>query len=74
MQVEEGKVSRSKIVGWLGALSLFAAAGSARRRLKSKKPTTVKMLTQDGQLVEVDASLLATKQGKKYPIRNFKIG
>ena len=60
MQNEENKVSRRKLVSWLGVLSLFTMAGAAFRPWKkTEAPKTVKMLTQDGQLVEVDAKLLA---------------
>jgi hypothetical protein len=66
MQVEENKVSRRKLISWLGVLSLFTVAGASafRPTKKSKAPKTVKMLTQDGQLVEVDASLLASNKKK----------
>jgi hypothetical protein len=63
MQTEENKVSRRKLVGWLGIVSVFAMAGSALRPWKKAKPQkTVRMLTEDGQLVEVDAKLLATNR------------
>jgi hypothetical protein len=64
MQTEESKVTRRKLLGWLGVLSLFTMAGAAFKPLKNKAPKTVKMLTQDGQLVEVDASLLASNSKK----------
>lgn len=62
MKIEESKVSRRKLLGWLGVLSLFTTAGAAFKpwARNSKKPKTIKMLAQDGSLVEVDASLLAT--------------
>ena len=63
MPIEENKVTRRKLVSWVGILSLFAFAGAAFRPWKNKPPHTVKMLTQDGKLVEVDARLLAS--GKK---------
>jgi len=63
MQIEEGKVTRKKFVSWLGVLSLFTMAGVAFKPWKNKKPDTVRMLTEDGKLVEVDAKLLAA--GKK---------
>ena len=62
MQIEESKVTRRKIVGWLGVLSLFAMIGGIFRQPKSKGPKTVKMLTQDGQLVEVDVAMLASNK------------
>jgi hypothetical protein len=65
MQTEERKVSRRKLVSWLGVMSLFTMAGAAFRPWKNKAPgKTVKMLTQDGRLVEVDASLLAASRKK----------
>jgi hypothetical protein len=64
MQMEDHKVSRRKLVGWLGVLSLFTMAGAAFRPSRTKAPKTVKMLTQDGQLVEVDATLLAANKKK----------
>jgi hypothetical protein len=65
MQIENSKVTRRKLVSWLGVLSLFTIAGAAFRPWKNKsKPKTVKMLTQDGQLVEVDANLLAANSKK----------
>jgi len=54
----EKKVTRRKLVSWLGVLSVFAAAGFTWRPRKAKKQQTIKMLTQDGKLVEIDASLL----------------
>ena len=63
--MEDNKISRRKLVGWLGVVSLFATAGAALIPWKNKKkPATVKMLTQDGKLVEVDASLLAANTKK----------
>ncbi len=63
MQVE-GKVTRRKLVSWLGVLSLFTMAGAAFRPWKNKPSGTVKMLTQDGKLVEVDAAFLAAAKKK----------
>ena len=65
MQVEQSKVTRRKLVGWLGVVSLVTMVGGAFRPWKSKKKTnTVKMLAQDGTLVEIDASLLAASTKK----------
>lgn len=66
MEIKDNNVSRRKMVSWLGVFSLFAMAGAAINPWKksSKKPATVKMLTQDGQLVEVDAALLAAGSKK----------
>ena len=64
MKTEENKVSRRKLLGWLGVLSLFASAGAVFKpwARNSKKPKTVKMLAQDGTLVEVDAAMLAASR------------
>lgn len=64
MRTEESKVSRRKLLSWLGVLSLFASAGAALKPWgkNSAKPKTVRMLAQDGTLVEVDASLLAASK------------
>ena len=64
MQIEDRKVSRRKLVGWLGVLSLFTMAGAAFRPSKNKKTKTIKMLAQDGTLVEIDATLLASNTKK----------
>ena len=64
MKIEESKVARRRLIGWLGVLSLATVVGGAFRNWNTKKPKTVKMLTQDGKLVEVDASLLASMSKK----------
>ncbi len=64
MKAEESQVTRRKMVLWLGVLSLFSMVGAAFRPLSSKKTRTVKVLTQDGKLVEIDASLLASSRKK----------
>ena len=64
MNINEKKVSRRKVAGWLGFLSLFTILGGAYKVWGFKKPTTVKMLTRDGKLVEVDTSLLAASRKK----------
>ena len=58
-------VSRKKFVAWtavifsaLGALKFFVHASPQKSR------STVKMLTQDGKLVEVDVSRLPSKRKK----------
>ena len=64
MQNEDQKITRRKLVSWLGVLSIFAMAGAAFRPGKNKKNRTIKMLTQDGTLVEIDATLLAANTKK----------
>ena len=64
MPIVENKVTRRKLVGWMGIISLFTMAGAALMPWRNKKVRTVKMLTQDGKLVEVDARLLASNKTK----------
>jgi hypothetical protein len=56
--------TRKKVLLWgaavISSLSLF----NFFDRFKSEKKETVKMLTQDGKLVEIDKNLLA-QSGKK---------
>ena len=55
--------SRRKFVEWgIGALAAFSAIGLFFSQKKKKK--IVKMLTQDGHLVEVDEALIKST-GKK---------
>lgn len=64
MQPSSKKTSRKKILLW-GAAALASVTAFRFFKLdKAKKTETVKMLTQDGQLVEVDKNLLAAG-GKK---------
>jgi hypothetical protein len=54
--------SRRKFIAWSVASAAVLAAFKFVRP-SSKKPETVKMLTQDGKLVEVDiAALTATRK------------
>lgn len=69
MQVEnENKpVSRKKFVLWgVGALSVLSAAKLLFGSASKKSTKTVKMLTQDGKLVEIEQSVLdAVSKNKK---------
>jgi len=63
MQKPTAKPSRKKFL-WLGTAALVVGGFFKFFSKPSKKETTkVKMLTQDGHLVEVDKALLAS--GKK---------
>ncbi len=64
MKNEDSNVTRRKLLGWLGVLSVFAFMGGIFKRPVAKKPKTIKMLAQDGTLVEVDASLIASANRK----------
>lgn len=57
MTADKQNSSRRKFVEWgLGTLAAFSAIGLFFSQKKKKK--TVKMLTQDGHLVEVDEALV----------------
>jgi len=63
MTANKQNSSRRKFIEWgLGALAAFSAIGLFFSQKKKKK--TVKMLTQDGRLVEVDEALIKST-GKK---------
>jgi len=66
MENEKSKlVQRKKFIVWsVGVLSVFTAAKYFFRSTPKQKTTTVKMLTQEGKLVEVEASKLSTKRKK----------
>jgi hypothetical protein len=68
MENEKSKLSRKKFLGWgVGLSSLLAFPSILFGQNKpAKKGKMVKMLTQDGKLVEVDESVLAAvKKGTK---------
>jgi hypothetical protein len=64
MKNEASPITRRKLVSWLGVFSFFTAIGAAFIPKKEKKTGTIKMLTKDGKLVEIDASLLAGNSRK----------
>ena len=65
MQQTNNGSSRKKFIWW-GAAALASITGSRFFLLRKKRDTnkgsaaTVKMLTQDGRLVEIDKNLLAS--------------
>ena len=72
MQQPDKTSSRKKFLLWgtaaltsLTALKLFAGTKKAALSQDEKKTATVKMLTQDGKLVEVDAEKLYCGKRKK---------
>ncbi len=58
MSNENSKLARRKFVGWLGVFSVGGLLGSRLLKQAKPEPKTVRMLTQDGKLVEVDAAVL----------------
>ncbi|HET9824571.1 MAG TPA: hypothetical protein VFP87_04520 [Chitinophagaceae bacterium] len=67
MQIENGNkpVSRKKFVAWtVGILSTVTALKLFVRSAPPKKNNTVKMLSSDGRLVEIDVSRLPSKRKK----------
>ena len=63
MALNKQNSSRRKFIEWgIGALAAFSAIGLFFSQKKGKK--TIKMLTQDGHLVEVDEALIKST-GKK---------
>jgi hypothetical protein len=70
---ENKPVSRKKFVAWgLGALSVLTAARYFWSGPEKPTPQTVKMLTQDGKLVEVDVTNLACGKRKKISNEELK--
>jgi hypothetical protein len=62
---ENKAVSRKKFVVWsTGVIAVLTAARYFFRWTPKKNKTTVKMLTQDGKLVEVEVSRLSSKRKK----------
>jgi hypothetical protein len=63
--------SRKKFLSWgIGISSLLAIPAFFRPAQKNKETKKVKMLTQEGKLVEVDVSAIS---GKKEKIKNADI-
>jgi len=73
MENENRPVSRKKFVAWgIGVLSVFTAARYFWSGPKEHSPQTIKMLTQDGKLVEVDVENLACGKRKKISDEELK--
>jgi hypothetical protein len=65
IQHDDKPVSRKKFVAWTaGILSALTALTFFARPAAQKKTRTVKMLTRDGELVEVEISKLPSKRKK----------
>lgn len=64
MEKEKTPQSRKKFIMWgVGILSLFSI-GKLAFTSKEKKRNTVKMLTQDGTLVEIDVAAIPPNKKK----------
>jgi hypothetical protein len=64
MRKPDSYSTRKKFLQWGTVILASAAAFRFIPRPKKKKKDTVKMLTQDGRLVEVDKTLLASGNKK----------
>ena len=65
MEKEIKNISRKKFVFWgLGAGALLAIPSFLRFSKKKKDSQKVKMLTQDGRLVEIDVANIPDKKKK----------
>jgi len=62
MIFENKKQHRRKFIIW--SISSAAVFSALKFILPNKKKETIKMLTQDGKLVEVDMAVLPTKKRK----------
>ena len=79
MQQPDKLSSRKKFLIWgtavltsLTAFKLFAGSKKLSGSQEGEKKTTVKMLTQDGKLVEVDAEKLGCGKRKKISDQELK--
>jgi len=65
MSNETKNQSRRKFIGWgLASAAVLSAVKFFKPAEKKATPETVKMLTQDGRLVEVDISSIPSKRKK----------
>ena len=64
MKQSPNTYSRKKFIWWGAAAFTSLAAFRRFSNLKKKKNDTVKMLTQDGKLVEIDKTVLGSVSKK----------
>lgn len=68
MEKETKKLSRKKFLTWGFSIgSVLAVPAIFKFSKKKREVTTAKMLTRDGQLVEVDVSHISPKKRKIKP-------
>jgi hypothetical protein len=64
MEKETKKLSRKNFLSWGVAITSILALPSIFGGKKKKEPKKVKMLTQDGRLVEIDMENIPAKKQK----------
>jgi hypothetical protein len=64
MEKEIKGLSRKKFLSWGAAITSLLVLPSFFKSKKKKKPQKVKMLTQDGRLVEIAIENVPAKKGK----------
>jgi hypothetical protein len=64
MKKEIKKISRKNFLSWGVGITSVLALPAFLRNKKKKKPQKVKMLTQDGRLVEIDMENIPSKKQK----------
>jgi hypothetical protein len=65
MESSKKDLSRKKFIGWtIGIASVLTLPAFLRPPKKRSPSQTVKMLTQDGKLVEIDVSNIPDKKKK----------
>lgn len=66
MENESKKISRKRFLSWGAGISSLLAIPALLKFFDNKKrqPKTVKMLTQDGKLVEIDVANIPSKKKK----------
>ena len=64
MEKEQKKLSRKNFLSWGAGITSLLVLPSFFRNKKKKEPQKVKMLTQDGRLVEIDIENIPAKKHK----------
>jgi len=64
MEKEQKKLSRKNFLSWGAGITSLLVFPSFFRSKKKKEPQKVKMLTQDGRLVEIDVENIPAQKQK----------
>ena len=64
MEKEQKKLSRKTFLSWGAGITSLLVVPSFLKSKKKKEPQKVKMLTQDGRLVEIDIENIPAKKQK----------